>query len=142
MENKILVVCGLFTKTINGKLHFLVALRDEFRPGGLLYEFPGGKKDLVQNEDGTQCYEDDVTALKREMLEELDLNVEVKEKIIKKDYGHLNVTLYNVKHKGEPKLTVHKEFKWVTLEELPSIRPTVIKYKDVIPKIKEFFKEI
>jgi len=36
MNNKILVVCGLFSKKINGKLHFLVALRDANRPGGLL----------------------------------------------------------------------------------------------------------
>jgi len=96
----------------------------------------------VLQSNGTYGYEDDITALKREMKEELDLDIEVHNQIIKKDYGHLNVTLYNVSHEGEPKLTVHTEFKWVTLEELETVHPTVISYQDVVPAIKEhFFKE-
>lgn len=80
--------------------------------GGMLeglWEFPGGKI-----EDGETHKE----ALKREILEELAIEIDVGERIasVKHAYSHLtvNVHLYRCRHlRGQPQALQHSEIKWI-----------------------------
>jgi A/G-specific adenine glycosylase len=87
--------------------------RQEGLLGGL-WEFPGGK--VEPNETIAAC-------IRREILEELGIDIEVGEHLITIDhaYSHFHVTL-NVHHcrhlSGEPKPIECDEVRWVNLEEL------------------------
>ncbi len=92
-------------------------LIDRRRPEGLLgglWEFPGGK--LEAGETVPDC-------IKREIQEELDIDVEVGEHLITLDhaYTHFKVTL-NVHHcrhlSGEPKPLESDEVRWVAPADL------------------------
>jgi len=92
-------------------------LIDRRRPEGLLgglWEFPGGK--LEPGETVPDC-------IKREVHEELDIDVAVGEHLISVDhaYSHFKVTL-NVHHcqyvSGEPKPLESDEVRWVEAVEL------------------------
>lgn len=92
-------------------------LIDRRRPEGLMggmWEFPGGK--IEANETVQDC-------IKREIREELAIEIEVEEHFITIDhaYTHFRVTL-NVHHcrylSGEPQPLVCDEIRWVTLEEI------------------------
>lgn len=92
-------------------------LIDRRRPEGLMggmWEFPGGK--IEANETVQDC-------IKREIREELAIEIEVEEHLITIDhaYTHFQVTL-NVYHcrylSGEPQPLVCDEIRWVTLEEI------------------------
>ncbi|PSO51500.1 MAG: 8-oxo-dGTP diphosphatase MutT [Cyanobacteria bacterium QH_8_48_120] len=92
-------------------------LIDRRRPEGLMggmWEFPGGK--IEANETVQDC-------IKREIREELAIEIEVEEHLITIDhaYTHFRVTL-NVHHcrylSGEPQPLVCDEIRWVTLEEI------------------------
>lgn len=92
-------------------------LIDKRKPGGAfggLWEFPGGKKEL--NETIQDC-------IKREILEELEIEIAVEEHLITIDhnYSEIRVTLY-VYHcrylGGIPKTIECDEFRWVTLDEI------------------------
>ncbi|PSP03297.1 MAG: 8-oxo-dGTP diphosphatase MutT [Cyanobacteria bacterium QS_7_48_42] len=92
-------------------------LIDRRRPEGLMggmWEFPGGK--IEANETVQDC-------IKREIREELAIEIEVEEHLITIDhaYTHFRVTL-NVYHcrylSGEPQPLVCDEIRWVTLEEI------------------------
>ena len=81
---------------------------------GGLWEFPGGK--IESNETVEAC-------IKREILEELAIEVEVGEHLITIDhaYTHLRVTLivHNCRYLGgEPQPIECEEIRWVTLEEI------------------------
>lgn len=83
---------------------------------GDLWEFPGGKIEL--NESVEDC-------IKREILEEIDIEIEVREHLItlNHDYTHFKVTL--IVHccfylTGEPKPIGCEEIRWVTLDEIDS----------------------
>lgn len=81
---------------------------------GGLWEFPGGK--IEANETITEC-------IKREVLEELAIEVEVEELLITIDhiYTDFQVTLYvhNCSHKiGEPQPIECQEIRWVTETEI------------------------
>ncbi|MFG6097955.1 A/G-specific adenine glycosylase [Leptothoe sp. ISB3NOV94-8A] len=83
---------------------------------GGLWEFPGGK--IEPNESFEEC-------VKREIKEELDIDIEVNDRLITVDhaYSHFKVTLnvFNCNHiSGEPKPIECDEIKWVTLDEIDS----------------------
>ncbi len=83
---------------------------------GGLWEFPGGK--IEPNEAVEDC-------VRREIKEELDIEIEVNERLITVNhaYSHFKVTLnvFNCAHlSGEPKPIECDEIKWVTLDEIDS----------------------
>jgi 8-oxo-dGTP diphosphatase len=80
----------------------------------LKWEFPGGK--LEKNESEIEC-------IKREIREELNIEIEVLKKLSKSiyDYGTFEINLipFIAKHKsGEIKLTEHKDYKLLEKSEL------------------------
>lgn len=92
-------------------------LIDRRRPEGLLgglWEFPGGK--IEPEETVAAC-------IRREILEELGIEIEVGDPLIKIDhaYTHFRVTL-NVHHcryiAGEPQPIECEEVRWVTVDQL------------------------
>ena len=109
-ENKILVTQRKFHK--NGAFSFK-------------FEFPGGK---VENN------EDKITALRRELLEELDLELTKFKHFASYNYSYdtdkikLHFFLSNV---NELKLTlkVHKTYKLVTVKQLPQLDWLAADYK-------------
>jgi 8-oxo-dGTP diphosphatase len=81
---------------------------------GGLWEFPGGK--IEKSETVEQC-------IKREIYEELGIDIEVGERLITIDhtYTHLRVTLvvHHCRHlSGTPQPLECDEVRWVSLEEL------------------------
>ena len=83
---------------------------------GGLWEFPGGK--CEPDETVENC-------IRREVLEEIDIEIGIGEHIITLDhvYTHFKVTL--IVHRcryltGEPKLIRCEEIRWVTLDEINS----------------------
>ena len=106
----ILVTAGV----IIAKKKVLVAQRMEGAPRGLLWEFPGGK--VKEGEDPRK-------ALRRELKEELDVDVEVG-KILEvifhpyPEYPILLLTYHCQIKKGVPKPIGCHDFQWVSFEEL------------------------
>ena len=83
-----------------------------------LWEFPGGKIE----EDELK-----VQALKREIKEELKVQVDIVEEEFafcryEYDFGYVNLTTFICYLKsGEPQLTEHLQVKWLQAEELNSL---------------------
>lgn len=92
-------------------------LIDRRRPGGVLgnlWEFPGGKVELGETVE--EC-------IKREICEEIGIDIEVCEHLITIDhiYSHLHVTLnvYQCRYlAGVPQPLECEEVRWVTLDEI------------------------
>ena len=98
---------------IKNNLYF-IAQRNKKKHLGLKWEFPGGKVDI--NESNKE-------ALQREIKEELNIIIDVKNKIAKKIYKDekININLhYYICHiqNGNIKLNEHENFKWLTKENL------------------------
>lgn len=93
---------------------YLIAQRNPHAVFPLLWEFPGGK---------VEAGEDDVTALRREMMEELGIEVEVGDLLARNvhcyqefsvDFRAYRCTLLS----GEPRALNCAGFAWVSLSDL------------------------
>jgi 8-oxo-dGTP diphosphatase len=99
------VVCAIIKK--GNKI--LVTQRSEKMKLPLKWEFPGGK--LEKGEDEVNC-------IKRELKEELNIEIKVLEKLTNSvfDYGDIQINLipYIVEYvSGEITLLEHAEFRWI-----------------------------
>ena len=92
-------------------------LIDRRRDGGLmggLWEFPGGK--IEAGETVEAC-------IKREILEELGIDIEVGDHLITIDHTysdfHVTLIVHQCRHlAGEPQAIECQEIRWVALEEI------------------------
>ena len=81
------------------------------------WEFPGGK--LEEGETLTEC-------LQRELMEEMQLDIEVGGHFIDSEYTYdfgtvvLHVFWASCKNQHIPVVLEHEQYKWVTLNELPN----------------------
>lgn len=133
MEKPILQVVGAAIINDNGEL--LCAQRGY---GSLIgkWEFPGGKVEIGET---------DQQALAREIKEELDIEVEVKE-LIDENYNeysdkNINLKVYKCKYvSGEIKDTEHQALEWKKPEAVESLdwadadKPILETYLDSLPK--------
>ena len=108
--NLINVVAAIIIKD---NLYF-IAQRNKKKHLGLKWEFPGGKVDINES---------NVEALKREIKEELNIIIDVKNKIAKKIYQDkkINIILhYYICHikNGNIILNEHENSKWLTKQNL------------------------
>ena len=92
---------------------FFIAKRAKGKHLEGMYEFPGGK--LLKNE----THED---GLKREIKEELNIDIEIKEKVgeenFRDDIINVKIHYYMCFHKsGKLTLNEHQDSAWVTKEE-------------------------
>lgn len=106
----ITVVCAIIIK--DGKI--LITQRSEFMSLPLKWEFPGGK--LEDYESPEEC-------LRRELKEELNINIHVLEKLVENnhDYKDISITLipYLARiNSGNINLSEHNDFKFVTKDEI------------------------
>ncbi len=104
------VTCAIILK----ENKILVTQRSEKMKLPLKWEFPGGK--IEKNETEENC-------LLREIKEELNLEIEIIEKLESKSFDYetfsINLIPFVAKYlKGEIVLSEHKDFKWLTKEEL------------------------
>ena len=107
------VTCALIIQ--NKKL--LIAQNNSDSDHPFQWEFPGGKiRNMETSED----------SVKREILEELEIEIEIREKMnsVEFDYGFKQIVLIpflcSIK-KGEIELNEHKAFKWISIPELGEI---------------------
>jgi A/G-specific adenine glycosylase len=106
--------------------HLLIAQRPLDGLLGGLWEFPGGKQ--LPEETLHEC-------LKRELREELDIEVEVGEKltVVRHAFTHLRITVYAYEcqylSREEPKALGVEDWRWVTLSELDDYALPVVDRK-------------
>jgi mutator protein MutT len=91
------------------------------------WEFPGGK--IEANEDAAAC-------IKRELLEELAITVEVGDRLITIDHEYqtlrVNLIVHHCLHvAGEPQAIACSEFRWVTIDELDTYQLPAANYQIV-----------
>jgi 8-oxo-dGTP diphosphatase len=95
------------------------------------WEFPGGKIEPGETPD---------EALRRELREELALEVRVGEEVARVEYDypkfHLSMRLYLCTHEGEPTLKEHSAARWLSKDELEAVRwlPADIEAVDTLKK--------
>jgi len=99
---------------MNDDEEVLIALRPEDAMLGGMWEFPGGK----QEED-----EDMKDTVRRELKEELDIDISIKKPFMKLDhaYSHFKITLHAYLCEladGIPKPKSSQEIRWITINEL------------------------
>ncbi|WP_267383195.1 8-oxo-dGTP diphosphatase MutT [Cyanobacterium sp. uoEpiScrs1] len=109
--------------------HILIDRRPKKNIHGSLWEFPGGK--FEPNETVEDC-------IRREILEEIDIEIEVGEHLITLDYtyAHYKVTLivHHCRHlRGKPKPIGCEEIRWVTLDTINNF--PFLKANDKIIKV-------
>lgn len=109
----------------------LIAQRKKGKSLELKWEFPGGK--LEEGETFEEC-------LKRELSEEMGLEISIKEHFIdstyKYDFGTIVLHSYwaSCKSQNIPFIIDHEQYKWIKIEELPNY--------DFSPADKPIIKEI
>jgi 8-oxo-dGTP diphosphatase len=128
MSNIINVTCAIIV--IENKI--LVTQRSEKMKLPLKWEFPGGK--LEENESEIDC-------IKREIKEEINIEIEVLRKLSNSiyDYGNFKINLipFLAKHShGEIKLTEHRDYKLLQKTELLSLDWA----EADLPIVEEFLK--
>lgn len=114
MAKRINVVGAVFIR--NGTV--LAAKRGPTKQLAGFWEFPGGK--IEAGETATE-------ALQRELSEELKVEVEIRDYLTtteyRYDFGIVSLSTYLVSlGKQEPVLTEHVEMRWLTPDELFSVR--------------------
>jgi 8-oxo-dGTP diphosphatase len=128
MSDIINVTCAIIV--IENKI--LVTQRSEKMKLPLKWEFPGGK--LEENESEIDC-------IKREIKEEINIEIEVLRKLSNSiyDYGNFKINLipFIAKHiLGEIKLTEHRDYKLLQRKELLSLDWA----EADLPIVEEFLK--
>jgi 8-oxo-dGTP diphosphatase len=129
----ILVTCAIIEN--QGKV--LVTQRNETMDLPNRWEFPGGKV-----RDG----EDEISCIKREIQEELNITIEPREKLDNSvhDYGSKTICLIpfvSLYRSGEIKLHEHKSYRWLDINDLKTLDwceadiPVVRQYIDKISRI-------
>jgi 8-oxo-dGTP diphosphatase len=106
------VVCAIIER--DGR--FLIARRTEGRHLALKWEFPGGKVEPGESE---------VNALERELFEELQVRVEIIERLTPVEYSYPERSLRLIAFRcrivdGVPVATDHEELCWVGIDEASS----------------------
>jgi len=96
---------------------YLATMRNKEKNQGGLWEFPGGKIEEGENPE---------TALIREIKEELNCIIEVKELLVDHTHQYRELTVRLITYlctinSGIPRLNEHEAMTWVCKEELPSL---------------------
>ena len=91
------------------------------------WEFPGGK---------IEPHEDAATCIKRELLEELAINIEVGDHLITVDHEYQTLKVSLIVHhcihvSGEPQAIACSEFLWVTVNDLETYQLPAANYQIV-----------
>lgn len=120
------VACGIM-KNKNGQI--LLGLRPDDKPDPGYWEFPGGKKET--NESIDEC-------LKREWIEELELNIEILKEVVIINSGKYICTFFEGKILNEDKIkvNVHKEIGFFCKDEIRKMKLFEEDYS-VIDKISD-----
>lgn len=114
MKKEINVVGAIIIKNNT----ILCAQRGKTKALANLWEFPGGKIEVGETP---------IEALKRELIEELEVKVAVKEEVFdhtsyEYDFGVVHLTTFVCELiEGEPVLTEHRSIKWLRPEELSEL---------------------
>jgi 8-oxo-dGTP diphosphatase len=93
--------------------HYLIAKRNRDKYMGLKWEFPGGKV------EESETFEE---ALSREILEELNVSIDIHNKIAEEKYedNEINIVLHYficTLNKGDLLLSEHEAIEWVAKED-------------------------
>ena len=126
--NIIQVTCGIILK--DGKV--LVAQRSETMSLPLKWEFPGGK--MIEGESEEEC-------LKRELLEELNISIVIKDRLSTSTFNYGNFTIalipFLVEYvEGEIILHEHRQMGWFARRELEALDWALAD----IPILEEFLR--
>ncbi|MCG1010832.1 (deoxy)nucleoside triphosphate pyrophosphohydrolase [Salinicoccus sp. ID82-1] len=102
---------------VNEQDEILCAQRPEGKSLALMWEFPGGK---------VEAGEAPRAALKRELMEEMDCEIAVGEKITttvhEYDFGTVELTTYYAKQlTGEIQLLEHVDMKWLSRKNIGTL---------------------
>ena len=110
----------------NEKNEVLIGQRPEGKDLALLWEFPGGK--LEEGESIEEC-------IKREIKEELDVEIKVEEFLLEVNKGKFSLQVYKGKivDLENLKANVHSNLRWVLIKDLrkyqyPSADVDIIDY--------------
>jgi A/G-specific adenine glycosylase len=114
----------------------LVAQRLQDAMLGGLWEFPGGKR-----QEGESLPE----ALRRELMEEMDIDIAVGDQIAVVDhaYTHFRITLYAFICRldaGEPRCLECQDFRWATCEEIREL-PMAVTDRKIAESLERWFVE-
>ena len=129
VSTPIVVIAGL----ISNNCKYLIAKRNLSKSLGGLWEFPGGK--LADDETSQEC-------LKRELMEELNIDADIGGYICKNTHEYNDFTielhLYEVNSfSGEVIQTEHEEIQWVAMNDFddyefaPADIPLINKLQEV-----------